>query len=118
MNEAHLTETKAAKPKTGKRDGEAFKKEKLLLEGTMIDQWIQEHYGSEEILGREGLLAKLTKAVVERALGAELTHPGLCAWGRAGRGGGQLPQWDQCQDADRGRRGSDDCGAAGSAQHV
>src|SRR6266478_91880 len=74
MNEEHETEPKTEKPKTWKRDGEAFKKEKALLEGTMIDQWIAEHYGSEEILGREGLLAKLTKAVVERALGAELTH--------------------------------------------
>jgi transposase-like protein len=74
MNEEEMTQTKAAKPKTGNRDVEAFKKEKPMLEGTMIDQWIQEHYGSEEILGKEGLLAKLTKAVVERALGAELTH--------------------------------------------
>ena len=71
MNKEHVTETKTEKPKAGKRDGEAFKKEKPMLEGTMIDQWIAEHYGSEEILGREGLLAKLTKAVVERALGAE-----------------------------------------------
>src|ERR1041385_5563694 len=74
MNEEHLTETKTKQTKTGKRDGEAFKKEKPMLEGTLIDQWIQEHYGSEEILGKEGLLAQLTKAVVERALGAELTH--------------------------------------------
>lgn len=74
MNKEHMTQAKTDKTKTGKRDGEAFKKGKSLLEGTMIDQWIQEHYGSEEILGREGLLAKLTKAVVERALGAELTH--------------------------------------------
>ena len=74
MNKEHVMETKTEKPKAGKRDGEAFKKEKTMLEGTMIDQWIAEHYGSEEILGREGLLAKLTKAVVERALGAELTH--------------------------------------------
>jgi transposase-like protein len=69
-----MTKTKAGKTKTEGADGEAFNKEKPMLEGTMIDQWIQEHYGSEEILGKEGLLARLTKAVVERALGAELTH--------------------------------------------
>jgi transposase-like protein len=41
----------------------------------MIDQWLAEHYqGPEDVLGREGLLAQLTKAVVERALAAELTH--------------------------------------------
>ena len=41
----------------------------------MLDQWIAEHSREpEDILGREGLLAQLTKALVERALGAELTH--------------------------------------------
>jgi putative transposase len=45
------------------------------LDVTLIDQWLAEHYRQpQDILGREGLLAKLTKAVVERALGAELTH--------------------------------------------
>jgi putative transposase len=69
-----MTKTKQEQMKREGAGGEAFNKEKPLLEGTMIDQWIQEHHGAEEILGREGLLAKLTKAVVERALGAELTH--------------------------------------------
>ena len=42
---------------------------------TVIDQWLAEHYQQpQDILGHDGLLAKLTKAVVERALGAELTH--------------------------------------------
>ena len=41
----------------------------------LIDQWLAEHYQQpQDILGHDGLLAKLTKAVVERALGAELTH--------------------------------------------
>ena len=45
------------------------------LDVTLIDQWLAEHYEHpQDILGREGLLARLTKAVVERALGAELTH--------------------------------------------
>ena len=74
MNEEQMTQTKTAKTKSGQRGGEAFKKEKPLLAGTMIDEWIQEHYSAEDILGRGGLLAQLTKAVVERALGAELTH--------------------------------------------
>ena len=45
------------------------------LDVTLIDQWLAEHYKQpSDILGKEGLLAQLTKAVVERALGAELTH--------------------------------------------
>ena len=45
------------------------------LDVTLIDQWLAEHYEQpSDILGKEGLLAQLTKAVVERALGAELTH--------------------------------------------
>jgi len=56
-----------------KAKSEAVKK--AGLDVTLIDQWIAEHYREpEDILGQEGLLAQLTKAVVERALGAELTH--------------------------------------------
>ena len=45
------------------------------LDMTVIDQWLAEHYEQpQDIVGKEGLLARLTKAVVERALGAELTH--------------------------------------------
>src|SRR5436190_9067857 len=58
-----------------------MKKDKQVVGGetgldlTLIDQWLAEHYQQpQDILGQDGLLAKLTKAVVERALGAELTH--------------------------------------------
>jgi len=45
------------------------------VDTALIDQWLAEHYEQpSDILGKEGLLARLTKAVVERALGAELTH--------------------------------------------
>jgi len=45
------------------------------LDVTGIDQWLAEHYKQpSDIVGKEGLLAQLTKAVVERALSAELTH--------------------------------------------
>ena len=54
---------------------EAFKEGKTGLDETLIDQWLAEHYeGPQDILGPAGLLARLTKAVVERALAAELTH--------------------------------------------
>ena len=51
---------KKAKPEAVQKAG---------LEVTLIDQWIAQHYGEpEDMLGKEGLLAQLTKAVVERAL--------------------------------------------------
>ena len=61
--------------KTEKTEREAFKKGQTGLDATLIEQWIAEHYaGPQDILGKEGWLAQLTKAVVERALSAELTH--------------------------------------------
>ena len=57
---------KKAQPEAGRKAG---------VDVTLLDQWIAQHYREpEDILGRGGLLAQLTKAVVERALGAELTH--------------------------------------------
>ena len=54
---------------------EAFKEAGREVDVTMIDRWLAEHYEQpSDILGKAGLLAQLTKAVVERALGAELTH--------------------------------------------
>ena len=70
MNKAKREAGQAEKTGPG-----AYKKEKKDLSGGLIGQWIDEHYERpEDILGKEGLLAQLTKAVVERALGAELTH--------------------------------------------
>ena len=57
------------KTKMAKTKPEAFKKGKSGLDGSLIDHWISELYE-----GQKGLLARLTKAVVERALSAELTH--------------------------------------------
>ena len=72
---------KKAKSEAGKKEG---------LDVTLLDQWIAEHYREpEDILGREGLLAQLTKAVVERALGAELTpHLGYAKGGSPVEDGG------------------------------
>jgi hypothetical protein len=45
------------------------------LDVRVIDQWLAEYYKQPaDIVGKDGLLAQLTKAGVERALGAELTH--------------------------------------------
>lgn len=40
-----------------------------------LDVLIEEHgHSPEAIMGADGLLAQMTKALVERVLGAELTH--------------------------------------------
>lgn len=79
------TETKPAEAGLG----EATRKEKCGVDVALIDQWLAEHYREPaDILGKEGLLAQLTKAVVERALGAELTHHlGYAPGGEPGAGG-------------------------------
>ena len=81
-----------SKTKTEKTEREAFKKGKTGLDATLIDRWIAEHYeGPEDLLGQQGLLAQLTKAVVEQALGAELTHRlGYAPGGAPAAKGGNL----------------------------
>src|SRR5712672_857933 len=63
----------------GKSRGEQTMNEKKSREGVInvkaLDALIAGHgHSPEAILGKEGLLAQLTKALVERVLGAELTH--------------------------------------------
>ena len=59
-----------------------------------FDPWLTEHYpGPEDWLGKDGLSARLTKAAVERALGAELTHH----LGH-GRGGVPAATGDNCRN--------------------
>jgi putative transposase len=40
----------------------------------LIDELLKEYKKPEDILGEEGLLKQLTKAILERALEGELTH--------------------------------------------
>jgi hypothetical protein len=46
-------------------------KEELLR--TLVDEMLKDYKQPDDVLGKDGLLQQLTKAVVERALGAELT---------------------------------------------
>jgi putative transposase len=62
--------------------------EKELLDG-LLDQLLKNYKKPEDILGENGLLKRLSKAVLERALGAELTeHLGYEKHDRAGYGSG------------------------------
>jgi putative transposase len=55
----------------------------------LLDELLKGYQKPEDILGESGLLKQLTKAVVERALGAELTHHlGYEKHDPAGRGSG------------------------------
>jgi putative transposase len=62
-------------------------KEELLV--ALLDELLKDYEKPEDVLGEKGLLKKLTKAVVERALGAELTgHLGYEKHDPAGYGSG------------------------------
>jgi len=53
----------------------------------------------EDLLGEVGLFKQLKKALIERALGAELTeHLGYEKGRSGGRGQRQQPQWRQLED--------------------
>ena len=40
----------------------------------LIDELLQDYQTPDDLLGQDGLLQQLTKAIVERALQGELTH--------------------------------------------
>ena len=62
--------------------------EKELLDG-LLDQLLKDYRKPEDILGENGLLQRFSKAVLERALGTELTgHLGYEKHDRAGYGSG------------------------------
>ncbi len=62
--------------------------EKELLDG-LLDQLLKNYKKPEDILGEQGLLKRFSKAVLERALGAELTeHLGYEKHDPAGYGSG------------------------------
>ncbi len=46
----------------------------MALTSQLIDELLQDCHTSEDLLGQDGLLQQLTKAIVERALQGELTH--------------------------------------------
>src|SRR5258706_10753948 len=62
-------------------------KEELL--GALLNELLKDYKKPEDVLGEKGLLRQLTKAIVERALGAELTgHLGYEKHDPAGYGTG------------------------------
>ena len=57
----------------------------MAIDNTLIDQLLKGYKRPEEIIGENGLLKQLTKAVLERALEAEMSeHLGYESMLRAG----------------------------------
>jgi putative transposase len=46
----------------------------MALDKDLIDKLLEGYQKPEDLIGENGLLKQLTKALVERALNAELTH--------------------------------------------
>jgi len=49
-------------------------KESTPINIDLIDQLLKDYKSPEDVLGENGLLKQLTKAVLERAMQAEITH--------------------------------------------
>lgn len=48
--------------------------ERMGIDKELVDKLLADYKGPEDLIGEQGLLKQLTKALVERALQAELTH--------------------------------------------
>ena len=75
----------------------------------LLDQLLSNYRKPEDLTGEDGLFKQLKKALIERALGAELSeHLGYEKGDPAGQGKRQQPQRDEFEEAsDRGWRGRD-----------
>jgi putative transposase len=63
--------------------------EHMAIDKELIDKLLADYKGPEDLIGEQGLLKQLTKALVERAMQAELTHHlGYPKHDPAGRGSG------------------------------
>ena len=61
----------------------------MAIDNELIDKLLADYKGPEDLIGEQGLLKQLTKALVERAMHAELTdHLGYAKNDPAGRGSG------------------------------
>jgi putative transposase len=66
----------------------------MAIDKELIDKLLADYQGPEDLIGEQGLLKQLTKALVERAMQAELTHhlgdakhdPAVRGRGNAGNG--------------------------------
>lgn len=72
----------------------------MTIDHALIDQLLKDYQKPEDVLGEDGLLKQLTKAVLERAMQAELTeHLGYEKPGPGRQELRQLPQRQVKEDA-------------------
>ena len=83
----------------------------------LLDQLLANYEKPEDLTGEDGLFKQLKKALIERALGAELTeHLGYEKGDPAGRGSGNSRNGTSSKNGpDRGWGGRD-CGATRSGR--
>ncbi len=68
----------------------------------LLDELLKDYKKPEDLLGQDGLLQQLTKALVERALDGELTHHlGYEKHSSAGERLRQLQERHHAQDGER-----------------
>src|SRR5215469_11417516 len=92
--------------------------EKQLLDG-LLDQLLKNYKKPEDILGKQGLLKRFSKAVLERALGAELTeHLGYEKHDPAGYGTRNARNGTTEKDPEGQERRDYDRGATGPPRHL
>ncbi len=88
----------------------------MAIDLKLIDKLLADYKKPEDILGENGLLKQLTKALLERAMQAEMTeHLGYEKHDPAGHNSGKLAQWRDDQDAE-GRFRRDAAGDATRSQ--
>jgi len=77
----------------------------MAIDKTLIDQLLADYKKPEDIIGENGLLKQLTKAILERALQAELTdHLGFEKHDPAGQPQRQHSQRDEPKSSEGGLR--------------
>ena len=74
------------------------------IDKELIDKLLADYKGPEDLIGEQGLLKQLTKALVERAMQAELTHHlGYSKNDPAGRGSGNTRNGASTTEVDPNR---------------
>ena len=89
------------------------------IDKELIDKLLADYKGPEDLIGEQGLLKQLTKALVERAMHAELTHHlGYEKHDSGGKGSGNSRNGTSTQDAEGRFRGGGDRGSSGPQRHL
>ncbi len=91
----------------------------MAIDKELIDKLLADYKGPEDLIGEQGLLKQLTKALVERAMQAELTHHlGYEKHDRRGEAQRQRAQRHQQEDHRRAISGKPRSKCRATARHL